>query len=81
MFFLLRVPRRWGWIWKAATNMGKTKYSQKTCLCATLSTSILTRTDMGSNSALRGEKPASSKEYLKSHFLSYSKHILFLMQM
>jgi len=77
MFLLLRVPCRGGWIWKAATSMGRPKYSQKTCRSATLSTTILTRTDMGSNPALRGERLAFSKQYLKAHFLSYRKHILF----
>jgi len=79
MFLLLRVPSRWGWVWKAVTNMGRPKYSDKTCLSATLSTTILTRTDVGSNTALRGERWAFFKQYLKTHFLSYSKHIPVLM--
>jgi hypothetical protein len=40
---------------------GPTRTRRKSCPSATLSTTNLTRTDPGSNSGLRGERPATNR--------------------
>jgi len=46
--------------WKY-TDSERPKYSQKTCPTATLSTTNLIWTDLGSNPGLRGEKPGTNR--------------------
>jgi hypothetical protein len=55
---------RWWWVWSSRWNenwQGKTKYSEKTCPSATLSTTIPTWPDLGSNPGRRGGKPATNR--------------------
>jgi hypothetical protein len=54
---------RW-WLWSSLWNedwQGKPKYSEKTCLSATLSTTNPTWPDLGSNPGRRGWKPATNR--------------------
>jgi hypothetical protein len=55
---------RWGWLWSNWWKedwQGKPKYSEKTCLSATLSTTNPTWTDPGSNPGRRGGNPATNR--------------------
>jgi hypothetical protein len=73
------------------TGRGKQKYWGKTCPSATLSTTNLTWTDLGSNPGLRGERPATNRlshgkvkvkfsleEAMKAHRESRGVALLFL---
>jgi hypothetical protein len=54
---------RWWWLWSNWWNkdwQGITKYSEKTCPSATLSTTNPTWPDPGSNPGRRGRKPATN---------------------
>jgi hypothetical protein len=55
---------RWWWLWRNWWNedwQGKAKYSEKTWLGATLSTTNPTRLDPGLNPGPRGGKPATNR--------------------
>jgi hypothetical protein len=55
---------RWGWLWRNWWNedwQGKPKYSEKTCLSGTLSTTNPTWLDPGLNPGRRGGKPATNR--------------------
>jgi hypothetical protein len=55
---------RWLWVWSSRWNEnweGKPMYSYKTFPSATLSTTNPTWTDLGSNPARRGGKPATNR--------------------
>jgi hypothetical protein len=55
---------RWGWLWSNWWNedwQGKTKYSEKTCPSATLSTTNPTWPDPGSNQGRRCGKTATNR--------------------
>jgi hypothetical protein len=59
--------------WWNENWQGKTKYSEKTCPNATLSTTNPTFLDLGSNPGLRGGKPATnSLSYDTAYILPYS---------
>jgi hypothetical protein len=52
------------WVWSSRWNenwQGKPKYSEKTCLSATFSTTNPTWPDLGSNPGRRGVKPATNR--------------------
>jgi hypothetical protein len=53
----------WLWGWRICWNewQGKPKYSEKTCPCATLSTTNPTWPDTGLNPGRRGGKPATNR--------------------
>jgi hypothetical protein len=54
----------WKWVWSRLWNenrQGKPKYSEKTCHSATLSTTIPTWPDLGSNPGRCDGKPANSR--------------------
>jgi hypothetical protein len=55
---------RWWWMWSSLCNgnkQGKPKYSEKIYRSATLSTTIPTWPDLGSNKGRRGGKPATNR--------------------
>jgi hypothetical protein len=55
---------RWCWLWRNWWNehwQGKSKYSEKTCPSATLSTTDLTWLDPGLNPGRHGGKPAANR--------------------
>jgi hypothetical protein len=55
---------RWGWLWSNWWNeewQRNPKYSEKTCLSATLSTTNTTWPELGSNPGRRGGKPATNR--------------------
>jgi hypothetical protein len=55
---------RWWWLWRNWWNedwQGKSKYSEKTCPSATLSTTNPTWLDPGLNPVCRGGKPATNR--------------------
>jgi hypothetical protein len=63
----------WLWWWRIWWNedwQGKSKYLEKTCPCATLSTTNLTWPDPGLNPGCRGGKPVTNRlSYGAAHFM------------
>jgi hypothetical protein len=71
---------RWGWLWSNWWNedwQGKPKYSEKTCPCATLSTTNPTWPDPCANTGRRGGKPATIRLSYGAAFKVHSLRIQF----
>jgi hypothetical protein len=71
---------RWWWLWSNWWNedwQGKPKYSEKTCLIATLSTTNLTWPDLGSKPDRRSGKPVTNRLSCSTDFVSVTWFVYF----